>query len=331
MTETIVNLLILLIPALSFFAIIAFWYYRYQKVSKIQEENWERRLQVIKSGRSIIEDSSLSLLSDDKKSVEKTFERIFQSKIIRINDMSHWLKRTGHEISPIAFVGACVALFIFTAVALGILYDLGEIYVAIISSVVGVGFPFFSVNYMIAKRKTEFLKVFPNALDMIRRALKAGHTPSRAMEMVANEVDAPVGPIFRLIVDRMSLGETLENALGEASSRLDIDDFHFLAVVMILQKETGGSLSEAVENLAALLRERNKLRMKVKALSAEGKAGGVVLTGLPFIFLGLINFISPQFLKPLFTTDTGHTLLTVAACLMVAGVITISKMIKIDM
>ena len=216
------------------------------------------------------------------------------------------------------------------SIGLSIKYDLGQLYIAIISSSVSVAIPFLIVSSMISKRKSEFLKIFPNALDMIRRALKAGHTPSRAMEMVAHEVDQPVGPVFRLIVDRMSLGETLENALVEASSRLDIDDFHFLAVVMILQKETGGSLSEAVENLAGLLRERSKLRMKVSALSAEGKAGGVILTALPFVFLGVINFISPGYLQPLYTTDTGHTLLIIGACLMFVGVITIMKMIKID-
>ncbi|MEB3701985.1 Bacterial type II secretion system protein F domain protein [Candidatus Bealeia paramacronuclearis] len=330
MNDNIINLLSFLLPISSFLLVVVFWYFRFQKVAVKDEQLWMRRLKSVKSEVLGGEESLSAILHNDKSGLEKSLERIFQSKLIRVNDLNHWLKRTGYDISPVSFFGSVLILLIVSFALLVEVYSVEFYYAAPISVSVSLFLVYSVCSYLIGRRKAQFLNLFPNALDMIRRSLRAGQTPSRAMEIVASDVDAPVGPVFRFIVDRLTLGGTLEDALGEAFSRLDINDFHFLAIVMILQKETGGSLAEAVENLSNLLRERSKMRLKIKALSSEGKAGGYILTALPFVFVGIIYSVHPDYLDPLFSTQTGHTLLMIAGALICMGIVVINRIIKMD-
>lgn len=191
-------------------------------------------------------------------------------------------------------------------------------------------FPWLLVVILTHRRKNLFLNEFPISLEMIKRALRAGHSVDRALEMVAEQDKGLTGKIFHEITNRTRLGESLESVLADISNRIGIDDFRMLAIVLVLQRETGGSLAEAVENFSKVIRAQENIRKKVKALTGEVRATATIITCIPFFIFGAVYFASPRYLEPLFITETGHTILIVGASMLSIGIGMIFRMIYKD-
>lgn len=182
----------------------------------------------------------------------------------------------------------------------------------------------------IYKRNQAFLDMFPEAIDMIIRSVKSGHPLNTALRMIADNLDPPIGPEFRQVVNEIAYGRPLVEALRRLAKRIDESDIHFFVVVLSVQQETGGNLAEILGNLSNVIRGRKRLNQKIRAMTSEGRATGWVLGGLPVFQFGAIKVSNPTYLDPLFDTATGNMLLALAICLIVGALWIVSQMIKID-
>jgi Flp pilus assembly protein TadB len=182
----------------------------------------------------------------------------------------------------------------------------------------------------IEKRNQAFLDMFPEAIDMIIRSVKSGHPLNTALRMIADNLDAPVGPEFRQVVNEITYGRPVVEALRRLAKRIDESDINFFVVVLSVQQETGGNLAEILGNLSNVIRGRKRLNQKIRAMTSEGRATGWVLGGLPVFQFGAIYLSNPEYLDPLFNTLTGNMLLALAMGLIGLALWIVSQMIKID-
>jgi tight adherence protein B len=178
-------------------------------------------------------------------------------------------------------------------------------------------------------RMSKFEKQLPDALDLIAKSLRAGHTFSSGLNMVAQEFDDPIAGEFRAVAAEINLGMGLDEALKALRQRVDCSDLRFLSVALVIQRETGGNLSLILEKIASLIRERFALQGRVKTLAAEGRLSMYILTAIPILFALLLSVVNPGFFEILLHDPIGKTLIAIAVCMMVVGYIVMVKLIKI--
>ena len=190
--------------------------------------------------------------------------------------------------------------------------------------------PFWWIRLKKRRRMARFEEQLPEALDLVARALKAGHTFGSGMGMVGSEFEPPISVEFSKTIEEINFGVNLLEALDNLLERVDCPDLNFFVVSIKIQSETGGNLAEIVENISRLIRERFKLKGKVRVLSAEGRFAAIVLLLLPFGVAGAIYFLNPEFMEVMFTTEVGKMLTYIAMGLMTMGVVVIRRMIRIE-
>ncbi len=179
------------------------------------------------------------------------------------------------------------------------------------------------------KKKMEFLTLFPDAIDMMIRGVKAGLNIGRIMKLVSMESKDPVAGEYRIISQKFDLGVEPEKVLQEAADRIDLEEFRFLVVALVLQMENGGMLGEILSNLSGIVRKRLELGLKLKAMSAEARMSAIVLSALPFIFAGIMALINPAHLKTFTEPGAGQTLLKILIVLFSTGTFFMLKATKI--
>jgi len=189
--------------------------------------------------------------------------------------------------------------------------------------------PYAYVQYKKNERMRKFERQLPEALDLVARALRAGHAFSGGLYLVAQEFDDPIGPEFAKTLDEINFGMGVPEALQGLMQRIDCPDLKFFVVSVILQRETGGNLAEILENIGRLMRERFKLLGKVRTLSAEGKFSAGVLISLPILFGVYQLFVSPDMVKFFFQDPTGNKLVAWMIVSMVLGVYFMRRIINI--
>jgi len=194
----------------------------------------------------------------------------------------------------------------------------------------GLGLPHMFVGFKISRRLNKFTKQFPDAIDLMVRGLKSGLPVNECIANVGQEMLDPMGVEFRRIVDEMRLGKTLENALWDAAKRLDTPDFKFFVISLSVQKETGGNLGETLENLGKILRQRQAMKLKVKAMSSEAKASAMIIGALPFIMLGVILSMNYDYGIVLFTHPKAIMAGIGALIWMTIGAFIMKKMISFE-
>ena len=194
----------------------------------------------------------------------------------------------------------------------------------------GLGGPNMIVSRRIKKRKLQFLKLFPEAIDLIVRGLRAGLPVAEAFQTIAKEIPAPVGATFSTISQQIALGLPMERALSETAKRLDMTEFNFFTTTIILQRETGGNLGEILSNLAEVLRQRQVMKLKIGALSSEARASAIIVGSLPFVVFFLLQIVSPDYLKPLFNDYRGNMALLGAATSMLVGGFIMKRMTELE-
>ena len=191
------------------------------------------------------------------------------------------------------------------------------------------GLPTIYLSQKKRERLEKFQRQLPEGLELIARALKAGHAFTSGMKLAADEFDDPLGPEFEETLDGINFGVSVPDALRGLAERIDCHELRFFVVSVILQRETGGNLAEIIENLALLIRERFKLQGKIRVLSAEGRLSAVILVALPLCVMLAIHILNPKYIHTLFTETAGQVAMGIAASLMVTGIIVIKNMIKI--
>jgi tight adherence protein B len=195
---------------------------------------------------------------------------------------------------------------------------------------IGFALPFMFLKFKRTKRLRAFEEQFPEALDLIARALKAGHAFATGLKMAADELDEPVGPEFRKTFDEQNFGLPLKDALENLTLRIPILDVRFFATAVLIQRETGGNLSEILENLAHVVRERFKILRQVRVYTAHGRLTGYVLLALPAVLSIALMFINPDHMNMLFREHMGQILLMVAIVMQIIGYIWIKQVVKIE-
>ena len=187
--------------------------------------------------------------------------------------------------------------------------------------------------YLVRKRSVrlkQFEEMFPEALDLLSRAIRAGHAFQTAMGMVADELKAPVGPEFKKTYDQQNFGLPLKDALHELMQRVAILDVRFFVTAVLIQRDTGGNLSEILDNLAHVVRERFKIRRQVRVHTAHGRFTGYVLLALPGALAVALSFINPELMALLFEQHMGRVMLFGAIVLQVFGFFWIRHVMNIE-
>jgi tight adherence protein B len=194
----------------------------------------------------------------------------------------------------------------------------------------GLGLPRWFVSFRRARRVKAFLEEFPNALDIIVRAVKSGLPLNDAIRLIANESPEPVRAEFRRIVDSQQLGLSVPDAALRMAETMPCTEAGFFGIVIQIQSQAGGNLSEALGNLSRVLRDRKKMKAKVQALSMEAKASAVIIGALPFVVAFLVYLSSPNYIMPLFTTSVGHLILGCSGVWMSIGILVMRKMMNFE-
>jgi len=194
----------------------------------------------------------------------------------------------------------------------------------------GLGLPRWFVSFRRTRRVKAFLEEFPNALDIIVRAVKSGLPLNDAIRLIANESPEPVRSEFRRIVDSQQMGLSVPDAAMRMSETMPCTEAGFFGIVIQIQSQAGGNLSEALGNLSRVLRDRKKMKAKVQALSMEAKASAVIIGALPFVVAFLVYLSSPNYIMPLFTTNVGNLILGCSGVWMSIGILVMRKMMNFE-
>lgn len=181
-----------------------------------------------------------------------------------------------------------------------------------------------------SRRNEKFLKQLPDAIDIIIRSVRSGLPILEGIKVVEDEFPAPLGDEFRTIRSKVHFGASLEEALWDIGRRVDRAEFNFLVISIAVQRETGGNLTEALENLSRILRQRAQMKLKVRALSSEARASAYILGALPFVMAVLIYLVNPEYVSKLFIDPRGHVLLGFGLGSIGCGVLVMGRMIRFE-
>jgi tight adherence protein B len=179
-----------------------------------------------------------------------------------------------------------------------------------------------------SRYRNRFLKVFPDALDLVRRGIKAGLPVNEALVIAGREIADPVGVELRRAIAEVQIGVPVIHALQEAANRIRVPDFHFMVVALALQQKTGGSLAETLANLSGVIRARKALRLKARALSAEAKVSAMVLAALPFLVGGAMYLVNYNLMRSLIVDPRGRFMVGLAFLSLVTGLTTMYVLVR---
>jgi tight adherence protein B len=190
--------------------------------------------------------------------------------------------------------------------------------------------PYSVVSYRRQKRFEKFEELFPEAIDTLARAVRAGHAFTTALEMISNEIAEPLSSEFRKLFEEQKFGMPVRDALMNLTERVPLVDVKFFVTAVMLQRETGGNLAEILDNLSYVIRERFKIQRQVKVHTAQGRLTMLLLMGMPPTVVAILSVFSPEFVHPLFYDPIGHALLVMSIALQTVGYFVIRKIIKIQ-
>ncbi len=297
------------------------------RVSKVASAETDRvkikasrdRLNEMTKRRKSVQDSLKEL---EKKQVEANKKKAVTLKA-KIAQAGLTFTETQFYIGS-AVLGLAIFLAAFMA-GLPILLVLGIVFI------VAVGLPRLFVGFMLKRRLKKFLAEMPNALDVMVRSIKSGLPLNDAIRLIASEAKEPVKSEFRKIVEAQQMGLSVPEAITRMNLSVPLQEVSFFSVVITIQAQAGGNLSEALANLSRVLRDRTKMKAKVTALSMEAKASAVIIGALPFIVAFLVYMTSPQYMMILFTDPRGHLIMGASAIWMSIGIFVMRNMINFDM
>ena len=268
-----------------------------------------------------------------KRSVEETLleisertqsrQRAKPSLLLRMRQADlAWSKTTYYLVSAVS--GLTMLILVRIATGVGLFSALG------FGLAGGVLLPHLYVKLKRGRRLKAFSVEFPNALDVIVRGVKSGLPLVDCLKIIAAEAQEPVKAEFKAIAEDQAIGMPLQEAVERLPDRVPLPEASFFSIVIAMQTQTGGSLAEALANLSVVLRERKKMKAKIKAVSSEAKASAGIIGILPVLVAGMIFVTSPKYIGLLFTTGTGKTVLLACAVWMIIGSLVMRKMINFD-
>ena len=285
-------------------------------VSRREQRLFNRRLELSKSL-----DNPSAVLETLRE--ERSFSNFSNPALLKLSD---WLSQTGIPIKPRSLGLSFLILYLVLSALLSIFLGFGLATIAL-ALVATAAIMVFALSYLRSRRIFNFAEQLPDAIDIITRGVRAGLPFSSSVTLVAREMADPVATEFGMLADEIAFGLDLRSALDNLYRRVGQEDLLFLTVAVSIQSQTGGNLGEILSRLSKLMRSRSKMRLKINALSAEGRLSAVALTLLPFALFLIINFLSPAY----YSTVRGNALLEPAIylglSLLVVGNIIMYRMV----
>jgi tight adherence protein B len=269
-------------------------------------------------------DSRRKQLQESLKQIEEREKQRKRRITLRV-----MLMQAGLDTSPRAFY--LMSLGLGLAIGFGTWIVGVPWYVAIVGGAVGAfGLPRWVLGYLRRRRQQTFLNDFADAVDVMVRGLKAGLPVTDAMKVIAAETSPPVGPEFLEVVEGQRIGITIDQGIERMFDRMPLAEVNFLGIVMNIQAKTGGNLAEALTNLSKVLRDRKKMKAKIKAVSQEAKASAAIIGSLPILIMGAMTVLNPEYLNPMWQTKVGNIMVAASALWMGTGILVMRKMINFD-
>lgn len=275
----------------------------------------------------------LALLRDEMLSQIPALDNLLR-RSERMANFQHFLEQANLRVRAGNLLMYCVlsavALAVFGFLLAGSLPPNQALLFAIVGAVVGAIVPFSYASYRRTKRFQKFEELFPDAIDTLARAVRAGHAFTTALELIANEIAEPVAGEFRMLFEEQKFGLPVRDALLNLTDRMPLVDVKFFVTAVMLQRETGGNLAEILDNLSYVIRERFKILRQVRVYTAQGRLTMLLLMGLPPVIVVIMLATSPSFIHPLFADPIGHTLIVTGIVLQTFGYFVIRNIIRIQ-
>jgi tight adherence protein B len=239
------------------------------------------------------------------------------------------IEATGRKLPVARYLGGCAALAVLLTAA-ALLAGIGPVPALAAGLLTGALLPWWVLGRLAAWRRARFARDFPDAIGLIVRGLRAGLPVADTLVEVGRELPGPVGEGFAGIASEIRLGQAMEAALWALARKVDLPAFNFFVITLSVQRETGGNLAETLSNLDEILRAREAMQLKIRAMSSEAVASAAIIGGLPLV-MGAIMFVaSPGYLDALFTTSAGHVMLAAAAISLATGALVMRQMVRFE-
>lgn len=284
----------------------------------------EKRLRLMSAGGHGEESSSIL----KKRQLAKTagMEK-FLLQLPRIHELDRLLVQAGSSLSVSMLMLLMIALFVGVGLLAWIL-SRQPLVGLVLGGAAGM-LPIFSVTRSKFKRMNRILLQLPDALDLLSRAMRAGHAFSGGVKMVADEMPEPIAGEFRIVFDELNYGLPLENAMLNLAERVDIPDMKYFVISVLIQRETGGNLAGILDKISGLIRDRLKLLGRVRVLASQGRLEAWILSLMPFVVAGILFVIWPDFMSILWKDPAGRAMVGTAMVMMVVGIFVMWRMIRI--
>jgi tight adherence protein B len=323
------NMQLLAIVALATFCAGAFAYVLIYPYLSGEKEAEKRMLGVTRPGAPSLKAASRAIKSR-REQVESSLKEIEnRHKKSRSPALTTRLVQAGVPWSQQQFMIVSAALGLAVAVGVYVL-DAGPLAALGLGFAAGVGAPRWGLTYLKRRRENLFIDRFPDAIDVVVRGIKSGLPLGDSLRVIATDSPEPVRTEFRHVLETQAIGLSLGEACGKLFERMPLPEANFFAIVITIQQKSGGNLSEALGNLSRVLRERKKMKGKIKAMSTEAKASASIIGALPLAVMTIVYLTSPGYITLLWTERLGQLMLAGSALWMTIGVLVMRKMINFD-
>jgi tight adherence protein B len=318
----LIALLVFIVVALGAFAVGSLIDQRNERARLIKD-----RLATVQKAPERQPDEELALLRDEQMSKIPALDSLLR-RSARVSAVQDALLQAGMKFRAGNFLLLCLLCGAVCGLA-AITWSRNPA-IGWAALIIGFFLPYSVVSYRRQKRFEKFEELFPEAIDTLARAVRAGHAFTTALEMISNEIAEPLSSEFRKLYEEQKFGMPVRDALMNLTERIPLVDVKFFVTAVMLQRETGGNLAEILDNLSYVIRERFKIQRQVRVHTAQGRLTMAMLMAMPPVVVGILLVFSPEFVRPLFVDPIGHALLVASIALQTIGYFVIRKIIKIQ-
>ena len=324
----LIAILVFVVVAMGVFAVASLLDQRSAQARLLRE-----RLATVQEAAARQPSEELALVRDEMLSKIPAIDNLLR-RSSRISNLQPFLEQANLKIRAGNILMLCAMSAVGLAgvgfIAAGSLPPNQALLFAAVGLVLGGFLPYSYASYRRTKRFQKFEELFPEAIDTLARAVRAGHAFTTALELIANELSEPVASEFRKLFEEQKFGLPVRDALMNLAERVPLVDVKFFVTAVMLQRETGGNLAEILDNLSYVIRERFKIMRQVRVYTAQGRLTMMLLMGLPPVIVITMLLTSPAFIRPLFSDPIGHFLVVAGIVLQTLGYFVIRKIIRIQ-
>ena len=268
----------------------------------------------------------VSILKERLLSKSPAIHQLLQ-QIPRIRSLDRLLEQSGLNLNVAMFLAISLVCGALTYIAL--IFTRLPITITLPISLIATGIPYLYVCRKKVMRLKKIEEQLPDALDLMGRAMRAGHAFPSALQMVGEEMAEPIAGEFQIVFDEVNFGITLQEALKNLTIRVPSTDLNYFVVAVLIQRETGGNLAELLDSIAAIIRARFRLYGQIRVLTAEGRLSAWILCLLPFALAIILAILNPKYMKILWTDPSGIKMLAIVSILMIVGIFWMRRLIRI--